>query len=261
MNAGTRVVWVVPAMATLLAFAFTLLAPRPLEADDAKVDALSGARLAAMADFIAGAESLKVRISTRFDEIEEGGIKIKRAKESTVVLRRPNKLYFKSERDDGEVAEGWFDGSKLVIVPEGKNVYAEIPIAGSIDDMLDHLADNYSVDIAAADLLYSNLKEALRSDLLSGRHVGKRSFGGRSLDQFSYESNCCDWQIWIEQGDRPIPRQLVISFVSIDHDPEQIIVLEDWTFNEDVDDSKFSFSPPKSWKKIELARHAPPPID
>jgi hypothetical protein len=248
-------------MAALLAFPFTLLAPLPTGADDAALDTRSRTRLAEMADFLAAARSLTVRISSEFDEIEDGGIKIKRAKESTVVLRRPNKLYFKSERDDGQVAEGWFDGSKLLIVPKGKNVYAEIPVAGSIDDMLDYLADHYPVHIPAADLLYNDLKEILTSGLLSGRHVGERTFRGQSLDQFSYESHCCDWQIWIEQGDRPIPRQLVISFQSIDQNPEQISVLKDWTFNEDLDDSKFSFTPPSSWKKIELARYALPPSE
>lgn len=259
LEAKRRSVTVGLATATLLAVCSIFAAPFASTAEEPMFDARSRQRLSEMATFLAKAGSLSVDVSSRYDEIEGAGIKIKRATESKIILRRPDKLYFKTERDDGAVAEGWFDGSKLLIAPEGKQLYAEIPVAGSIDDMLDHLADNYLMHVPAADLLYNDLKAVLQAGLISGRQIGQRSLNGRSLDHLSFESECCDWQVWIDQGDQPLPRQLVVSFLSIEHEPEQITLLEDWRIDEKVDDSTFSFSPPSSWKEFELARRPTPP--
>jgi hypothetical protein len=72
---------------------------------------------------------------------EKSGIKIKAARESSVLLKRPNDLYIHAEGEDGSATTIWFDGSKLTMWRHDVNEVMSLDFKGTTDAMLDHVID------------------------------------------------------------------------------------------------------------------------
>jgi hypothetical protein len=174
-----------------------------------------------------------------------------------IVLRRPDSLYFRSVRDDGKVREGRYDGKALTIVPEGGGAYARIDVPGTVDTMLDLVQADYQVNVPVADLLYDDLYGRVKDHLLSGVYLGERTVGGEVLDQLSFETTGVDWQLWLERGDRPLPRRLVVTFVNAPGQPEYLTVIKELKLDPALEGETFGFDPPADWRRIEIPKVPP----
>ena len=67
--------------------------------------------------------------------------------------------------------------------------------------------------------------------------------GQAQCDQYAFQQADLDWQIWIEKGDKPVPRKVVITTLYTDVQPRFSANL-DWTINPALDDATFVFTPP-----------------
>ena len=150
-------------------------------------------------------------------------------------------------------------GKALTIVPKGGGAYARIDAPGGIDAMLDLIQADYQVNVPVADLLYGDLYGRVKDYLLSGVFLGSRTIDGEVLDQLSFETTGADWQLWLEQGDRPLPRRLVVTFVNAPGEPEYLTVIKEWKLDQDVDDSQFRSEVPADWRRIDVPKVPPPP--
>ena len=210
-----------------------------------------------MSDVLAKTRSLSLKAESLYDQVESSGVKIKRAVSQEVVLRRPDSLYFRSVRDDGKVREGRYDGKALTIVPEGGGAYARVDVPGTVDTMLDLIQADYQVNVPVADLLYDDLYGRVKDRLLSGVDLGERTIGGEVLDHLSFETTGVDWQLWLERGDRPLPRRLVVTFVNAPGEPEYLTVIKEWKLDPTIEGEMFRFDPPADWRRIELPKVPP----
>jgi hypothetical protein len=84
--------------------------------------------------------------------------------------------------------------------------------------------------------------------------------GGRGCCRSSFETTGADWQVWLEQGDRPLPRRLAVTLVNAPGEPEYLTVIKRWQFDPDLNEGLFRFEPPADWRRIEISK-LPPPQD
>ena len=222
------------------------------------VDPRAVERLRSMSETLTKARTLSLEAETLYDQVELSGVKIKRTVSHEVVLERPGSLYFESRRDDGKVREGRYDGKALTIVPAGGGSYARIEAPGTIDDMLDVIQTDYNLQLPVVDLLYSDLYGRLKDHVLSAVDLGARTIGGEVLDHLSFETTGADLQLWLERGDRPLPRRMVVTLVSAPGQPEYLTVIRRWQLDGPVDGGLFRFEPPADWRRIEVAKLPPP---
>jgi hypothetical protein len=63
-----------------------------------------------------------------------------------------------------------------------------------------------------------------------------------------------DWQIWIEDGQRKVPRKIVLTYKKIPGSPQFIAILKDWIFDQPF--SHFLFKPdiPKYARETEMSK-------
>ena len=57
-------------------------------------------------------------------------------------------------------------------------------------------------------------------------------------------------QLWVAQGQQPLPRRLVITYKHADGRPQFWAQLSDWNLSPEAPDSLFVFTPPKGAAKI-----------
>ena len=88
--------------------------------------------------------------------------------------------------------------------------------------------------------------------LQSAYQVGTATIDGIATDHFAFREAGIDWQLWIDQGDKPFPRKLVIVDRKDPARPTFIARLK-WTMNPTFAASDFAFDPDADDKKIALA--------
>ena len=77
------------------------------------------------------------------------------------------------------------------------------------------------------------------------------------LDHLSFETTGADWQLWLERGDRPLPRRLIVTFVNAPGEPEYLTVITGWELDQSLDGALFQFDPPADWRRIEVPKLSP----
>jgi hypothetical protein len=75
---------------------------------------------------------------------------------------------------------------------------------------------------------------------------------GTTCEQYAFRQDGLDWQIWIQQGDYPLPRKLVLTTMTDDARPRHSQILT-WNLAPSFNDAAFTFEPPKDAQKITIA--------
>jgi hypothetical protein len=61
-----------------------------------------------------------------------------------------------------------------------------------------------------------------------------------------------DWQLWVQQGETPLPRKLVITTKQEEGQPQYVSNMN-WNLSPKINNKLFSFVPPKDAHKIDFA--------
>ncbi len=210
--------------------------------------------LQGMSDHLAKAGTASFRVKTFYDQVRESGIKIKAARKGRVLLKRPDGLHVKSIADNGAARTVWFDGKKLTVWDRHVNEVKTLDFKGTTDALLDHLSDKFQVNLPVADLLFSNVGEALKGSIISSEYLGVRTVEGVKCHHLSFESTGADWQIWIEADATPLPRRFAVTYVTAKSEPQFLAQLDQWSIGGDADASQFTATVPESARKVPLEK-------
>ena len=109
-------------------------------------------------------------------------------------------------------------------------------------------------DAPAGDLIYSNAYEALTEDVVSGSYVSLSIVDGIRCHHLAFRGNEVDWQIWIDDGDKPLPRKFIITSKWMTGAPQYTVLVKSWNLSPELTDDYFTFAPPKGAEKIDFIR-------
>jgi len=188
---------------------------------------------------------------------DASGIKALHSRTGIVVVQRPNRFYARALRDNGRQTQVWFDGKSLSIAVSGAKgaQYATIAApegAKTIDGMLDHVIDEYDYVLQLGDLLYSDVYGTLGDALLSAVHLGRKLVGGRPCHHLSLEFAGADAQLWVQDGDDPVPCRWAFTLRDEPSEPLFVSSFDSWVSNPSVDAARFRFVAPAGATKIEM---------
>ncbi|UCG32690.1 MAG: DUF2092 domain-containing protein [Phycisphaerales bacterium] len=204
-----------------------------------------------MGTYLVGAKQFSFRSRDMMDEVLESGMKIQLGTTKRIAVRRPDRITAQLV-GDGLNERLWYDGRTLSIHNRDENSYAVLEVPDNIDQMIDYVARTFGVVMPLADLLFSDLHESTLKDVWFGFYVGLHDVLGAPCHHLAFRQNAVDWQIWIEAGDKPLPRKLVITYKSVPGQPEFIAFLDEWNFSPELPDEVFIFAPPAGATKIDM---------
>ena len=120
--------------------------------------------------------------------------------------------------------------------------------------MLDTIYNKFGIALPLEDLFrWADASYASRIQALkSAYEVGTATIDGVETDHFAFREQDVDWEVWIQQGDQPLPRKLVIVDRTDPSRPTFIARLN-WVVNPPLTDADFTFVPDANAKKIQLA--------
>jgi hypothetical protein len=204
-----------------------------------------------MSDYLAGLKEFTVRARHTSDEMLATGQKVQYDGISDVFVRRPDRL--RSNRV-GEVAdlEFYYDGATMTLFGKRARLYAVSPAPATLDAMLDDVRARLDMEPPGADLLYSDPFTGLMSDVTQATYMGPSPVGRMPTHHLAFRSREVDWQIWIDEGARPLPRKYLITTKWSTGAPQHAVEFGEWNLFPQLADATFTFRPPLDAQKIEF---------
>lgn len=216
-------------------------------ADDADAKKL----FKAMSDYLVAQNAISFGIDTNFEVVTKDQQKLALASSGTVTLNRPDKIRVTRSAGFADV-EMIFDGKTLTLLGKNANLYGQIDVPGTIDNLVDELRDKYNKPLPGADLLLSNVYDVLMPDVIDAKDLGSGVIGGVECDHLAFRTKDVDWQIWIAQGDRPYPCRYVITTKFLASAPQYSAQIRDWKTGAEVASEDFSFKNSTNAKMMDL---------
>jgi hypothetical protein len=202
-------------------------------------------------DYLTGLTQFRLKGYKDEDALQESGQKFQFSASFEVCLKRPNRLFVTRMEDDGIIRRLWYDGKTASMYDEGEKVYAQIPVPDTIDTMLDYLETVIESPLPLADLLYNDLSH-LSERALSGRYVDVSFVQNTACDHLAFRGESVDWQFWIDRGEKPLIRKIVITYKELPGEPQLSGRLEEWNTEPKISDTLFQFSTPEGARRIPI---------
>ena len=258
MRNRTRCFTVAAAAVALLLVALVSSAQTAPAEEQPQIDPKATALLKKTADYLSSAKAFSVRMSFTDEVVLLNGQKIGTEAGSQVSLRRPDR--FRTIRHGvQENLDFYYDGKTIAFFEKGPNLYAMAPAPSTLDGMMDTLREKYDVDIPGSDLFYTDAFTGMMDDVTEASYIGLEDVGGVSAHHLAFRKSDVDWQLWVRDGDMPVPVKYVITTKWITAAPSYSVLFTDWNMTPKFDNATFDFVPPTGARKIDFARPADVP--
>ena len=204
-------------------------------------------------DYLAKLKQFRVTAEFGFDVLQETGQKIEFGSHQDVTVQRPDRLRVDFSRRDGVHGSVVYDGKEVVLFNPEHVVYAKAPFKGEIDAVLDFLAEELQRPVPLRDFFASDPNDALVGKIASGLYVGEATIGGVLCDHLAMRNDNVDFQLWIAQGDEPLPRRVVITHKNEEGQPQFWGQFLKWETSPEISVGVFSYTPPEGSERIPFA--------
>ena len=219
--------------------------------------AQASAILMRMAEFLGSAQRFSVSVRGDYDAVQTSGQKIAFGETRKLTLSRPDKLRVEGERSDGAKTLTVFTGKEIVLIDAASNVYATAPQPGGLDNTVIHFVRDLGMRLPLAVILVSQLPAELKDRVRSVDYVEKTSIYGAVSHHLAARTDTVDFQIWVADGDKPLPQRVVITYKKDKGEPQFRAQFSDWNLAPAIADSTFLAKPPDGAQKVAFAAQLP----
>jgi len=205
--------------------------------------------LKAMSDYVSSQKTIEFTFDSDIEVITPLLEKIQFTNSGGALLSRPDKLHAHRVGGYAEV-ELFFDGKTVNVFGKNINGYAQFEGPSTVDELIEALRMGHGVAMPGADLLLSNAYDALVAGVLEAKHIGRGVIDGRECEHLAFRNFDTDWQLWVEVGEQPIPRKLVITSKTLNNAPQYTLRVKEFKTDVEVTQDAFQFNPPDGAEKL-----------
>jgi hypothetical protein len=238
----------VAALATLVAgVALAEVAPGHRDAEAIDVLKAMDAHTASMNYFTVSVESFT-------DAAIGTSLVISNPTESEVVVDRSGSL--RSITSDGlHTSQIYVHDGKLTLFSDKNNAFSTADIPTELDGALLFALSEFQVETPLLDLLLVNSLDHFVSQIEAVVYLGdKRPIRGVDCHHIVIRGEDVDLQLFVEEGDNPVPRMTVMTLKKDLGRPRHEVFM-DWSETRRPRASEFEFDPPEGAMQIEFNEH------
>jgi hypothetical protein len=207
--------------------------------------------LKAMTDYVGSQKGLSLSFDADIEIITPAIQKLQFSASGKVDLSRPDKVRVVRTGGYADV-ELVADGKMLTVFARHAGLFAQVPVVGAVEQLIERLRGDYGLEMPGADLLPPNAFDVLMEDVVEGEHIGRGVVDGIECEHLAFRNRETDWQIWIEVGAKPIPRKYVITSKAVAAAPQYTLRIKDWRADLQFPAEAFVFQPPAGARKVEV---------
>jgi len=204
--------------------------------------------LTEMSAYLSELSSFSADFDASTDIMTADGQKIKLASSGNITLNRPGQFRIQRLSSFTEM-DIVLDEELLTVYGEQINGYLQVP-ATTIDEAIATVRDDIGFEVPGADILSSNPLNMDSTDIVSGIHVGMTTIGGALVHHLAFRGDEVDWQIWVRDGNQPLPVKYVITSKLLAGAPEYALGITNWNTEPQIDDTTYTFVPPEGAQPI-----------
>jgi hypothetical protein len=229
-------------------------APTPATTGPATPEVEPEARqaLERMSAYLGTLKSFEIRAQTSLDIVTEIGQRVQIDGTAHYKVRSPNGFVIEVVTDLKK-RSFFYDGKNFTVFSPEHEFYATVSAPPTTLQVLDVLWDQFGLSLPLEDLFrWNGLKSRRAEDLSSAFLVGPATIDGVLTDQYAFRQGEVDWSVWIERGERPLPRKLMIIDRSQAEQPAYVARLA-WTLNPTFAADAFTFHAGPKAKSIRMS--------
>jgi hypothetical protein len=235
----------------ILAFHFPLAAQQKDASDTDAIEPAAMEALNKMGAYLRTLKDFQVRAEVTTEDVLTDGQKLQFAHATNLLAKMPDKLLSETK---GDMSENLilYDGKSFTLFARRLGYFATVPAPSTIGELIDALRDKFDLEIPLVDLFLWGGPRATTNEITSAADFGPAEVSGVTCEHYAYRQPGLDWQAWIQLGDHPLPRKLVLTSLTDDARPQHTSILE-WNLAPSYNDATFVFEPPPDAYKIVFA--------
>lgn len=214
------------------------------------IDPDAMAALDAMSAYLQTLVSFSVKSDATTEVVLESGQKIQFGGTVDLKVHRPNAFMVKSEADT-RTREMYYDGKSFTIFAPRLAYYASFDAPPSIGQTLESARTNYGIEVPLADLFTWGTDQTIRARVQEAMMIRTETIDGKECMHYAFRQEMVDWQLWLEEGEKPLPCKIVITSKDDPAMPQYTSVLE-WDLTTPVPASSLAFNPPADAHRITI---------
>jgi hypothetical protein len=218
------------------------------------LDADASAALDRMGAHLRSLSSFQLTSNASTEEVYANGQKLQFLQRTTYTMGGPSSMRVKIETDS-QSREVFYNGKTFTIVAPRVGKYIQLPASGTVSDILTRAYEDWGVDFPVQDLFRWGGPSATAERPKEGFKVGSAKIGDAMTDHYAFRQTGVDWQIWIDQGDKPLPRKMVITNLEDAAQPQYVAYFS-WDVAPNIAPGTFDFKPAATDKRIDLSDFA-----
>jgi hypothetical protein len=224
---------------------------QPAESIAASIQPEADDALRRMGQLLSETESFRFDAHITQDLPLSAGLKMQMYQHRSVIVSRPGKICVVSD-GDMDMNTASFNNGALTIFDPLRGVYTKIEGPKDIDGILDHLALERGFVLPLADLLVSDPYASATERVNLGLYLGEHRVREHTCHHLAFRQEGIDWQIWIDAGETPVPRKLLITFTDLAGQPQWTAELDSWDLSPELAEGVFDYEPPANAVEVDF---------
>jgi len=221
-------------------------------ASSGTVEPASTQALDRMSAYLMSLSSFELKADTVRDLVTNDGQRLQVGGVSHYKVHRPNGFQIDVDTDFMS-RRYYFDGKQFTVYAPKLDFYATVSAPPTIRETLGVLREKYAIQVPLEDLfLWNDAKINRAAQLKSGYLVGSAVIDGVATDHYAFREADKDWEVWIDKGERPLPRKFVIVDRTDSAHPSYEARLT-WNVSPTLVATDFKFKPGADAKAIHIA--------
>jgi hypothetical protein len=146
-----------------------------------------------------------------------------------VKVMRPGSL-FVDYRDDVSDRVVWLENGNVTVFDPVAGTYAQVSGPKEIDGMVAKLEKEHGMALPLGELAESDPDKVLTRGVEFAHYVGVHDVEGVFCHHLVLQRKDLDLQVFVEVGDKPLPRKLVFEYPGRAGSPQYTASITEWSF-------------------------------
>jgi len=202
-------------------------------------------------EFLKAAKQFTFKAEVTDDRVYTAGKKLQYAFDLEAYVQRPDKLRVNAA-GDLENKQFFYNGKTITLYDKSHNHYAVMEAPATIDEAMEKADKEYGLRVSLADLAESQTHALMTKGVKHALYVGEGLVRGVKCHHLAFDKDDIQWQIWIDAGEKPLIRKLLINQKMLAASPQWTAYLTDWNFSPQLADNLFAFTPPQGATKTKF---------
>ena len=216
--------------------------------EDSNIDPAAINTVKKMGAYLRTLKVFQVQGDITHDDVLEDGLIVQSSSKVDMLAVKPNRMRVEVTGDDKHRLY-FYDGKTFSAWGRLNNYYATVAAPPTIAELFKQVQEKFDIELPLIDLFKWGTNEDDINKIQTAIDAGPTTVEGVTCEQYAFHQEGVDWQIWVQLGDYPLPRRLVITTLTDEARPQHTITLA-WNLAPSFNDAAFVFDPPPDAKRI-----------